>query len=81
MASDDRTTMDRVHVLQEQVGQRVSAAKDVIAARAGQAREVISDNLTEIDKVTRSFVEERPFLSLGIAIGAGFLIGRLVARK
>lgn len=81
MAIDDRTTMDRVHDIQEQVTARASQARDVIASRAGQAKDVIADGLTEVDKVTRSFVEDHPFLSLGIAIGAGFFVGRLVSGR
>lgn len=51
-----------------------------LAERAQEAQDEVRDALHEVDRRVRGFVSDQPLLAMGIAVGAGYLIGRL-ARK
>jgi ElaB/YqjD/DUF883 family membrane-anchored ribosome-binding protein len=40
----------------------------------------LQDDFAQADKRLRAVVRERPFLALGAAIAAGFLLGRIIGR-
>lgn len=40
----------------------------------------VRQRLQEIDQRTREFVVEHPFMAVGIAVGVGYMIGRIVSR-
>jgi ElaB/YqjD/DUF883 family membrane-anchored ribosome-binding protein len=56
--------------------------------RAGEPRTVVAERAatsngravswTHADRVVRAFVEERPFAAIGIAVAAGYLMGRAI---
>jgi ElaB/YqjD/DUF883 family membrane-anchored ribosome-binding protein len=48
---------------------------------AVQARiDALRDDVADADKRLRAFVRERPFVAVGVAVAAGFVIGRLLRR-
>lgn len=61
--------------------EQASAAKDSAAAGLQTAKNAIGDGLHAADRHTQDFVEAHPLLSLGLALGAGFLVGRWIARR
>lgn len=40
-----------------------------------------SDRLREVDQTVRDFVTERPLTSVAVAVGLGFLVGKIVTRR
>jgi ElaB/YqjD/DUF883 family membrane-anchored ribosome-binding protein len=49
----------------------------------GPAQEAIAqvkDKMESVDKFLRTAARERPLMTLGVALGIGYLIGRLVGR-
>jgi ElaB/YqjD/DUF883 family membrane-anchored ribosome-binding protein len=42
--------------------------------------EQVRSEFRELDEEVRSFVRERPLLALGIAVTAGYLVGRLLSK-
>ncbi|NUN12822.1 MAG: hypothetical protein HUU55_04225 [Myxococcales bacterium] len=40
----------------------------------------LQQRLQEMDQRTREFVVEHPFMAVGIAVGVGYMIGRIVSR-
>jgi hypothetical protein len=53
-----------------------AAAPQPTEALAG--REWVTDTLARADKEVRSFLTEHPVMSLACAVGAGFLLARLL---
>ena len=48
--------------------------------KVGAYRDRMRSNLDTVDRRTRDFVLQRPFLSVGLAVAAGYLIGRAISR-
>ena len=40
----------------------------------------LKDKLAPVDRFVRMAIQERPLMTLGVALGAGYLIGRLIRR-
>jgi ElaB/YqjD/DUF883 family membrane-anchored ribosome-binding protein len=53
-----------------------SADLDALQARLDTLR----DDFADADKRLRAFVRERPFVAVGVAVAAGFFIGRIMRR-
>jgi len=50
------------------------------AAPSSDTRQLLVDNLAQADEFARRLARQRPLLAAGLALTAGFVIGRLVAR-
>ncbi len=61
----------------EQVKGKGEELRDKV--RAGVQR--VQDELQRADQQIRSFVAERPLTAVAIALGAGFVIGKLISRS
>jgi ElaB/YqjD/DUF883 family membrane-anchored ribosome-binding protein len=48
--------------------------------RLGAQMDALRDYAGSADEMIRSFARERPFAAVAIAVGIGFLLGRLAAR-
>jgi ElaB/YqjD/DUF883 family membrane-anchored ribosome-binding protein len=51
-------------------------SRENIEAGMEQARSAFDD----VDEQVRSFVKERPFVAVGVAVLGGFVLGRLLSR-
>ena len=50
------------------------------AGRFGEQVDALRDYAGSADELLRSFARERPLAAVAIAVGIGFLLGRLAAR-
>lgn len=66
--------------LSSRASEQAAHAREVVGAKLGETRDYVSDGLSELDAQTRTFVKDHPFAAIGLAIGLGFAIGRLVRR-
>ncbi len=68
---------DEISQLKDKIGDRISAAKDVIApigeSVIGKARKAV--------EATNDYVGEEPWKAVGIGAAVGFLLGLLVSRR
>ncbi len=71
-----------------QAGEKVSAARERIQASLASAKVKLSDaeralleKTKEAAKVTDEYVRENPWQAVGIAAGAGLLLGILISRR
>jgi ElaB/YqjD/DUF883 family membrane-anchored ribosome-binding protein len=71
---------DRASELGARASEQAAHAREVVSAKFGETRDYVTDGLHELDAQTRTFVKDHPFAAIGIAIGLGFAIGRLVRR-
>lgn len=59
--------------------------KDQVLAKADEWRQMAADEISHVTDVsvvkTRSVVREQPLVSVGVAIGAGLLIGYILGHK
>ncbi|MEZ6188645.1 MAG: hypothetical protein R3F62_27030 [Planctomycetota bacterium] len=60
---------------------KVAVARDAAVSGLKTARDAVGSGLETVDTTTRAFVEDHPLTALGIALGAGFLIGRWITRR
>jgi ElaB/YqjD/DUF883 family membrane-anchored ribosome-binding protein len=58
----------------------VTAGLEDQAGRLGAQVDALRDYAGSADEVIRNFARERPIAAVAIAIGIGFLLGRLAAR-
>ncbi len=64
-------------------GSRIEEATSKLEAQAGRLGaqvDAMRDYAGTADEMIRSFARERPLAAIGIAVGIGFLLGRLAAR-
>ena len=47
---------------------------------AHQAVDQMKEKLQSVDKFLRTAARERPLMTLGVALGIGYLLGRLIGR-
>lgn len=78
MNAGERT--ERVGNRLENLSHQAQEMGHKIGERFEGAKDVVGEQLRTLDRQTRTFVEEHPFLSLGIALGAGFMVARLVSK-
>ena len=78
---------ERVAPTIDRVAQAAHQTVDKVAQAAGPAADWISQNAEQLRKHqeqliegARSYVRDRPLVAVGVAIAAGYLIGRLAAR-
>src|SRR5271154_857331 len=71
-----------------QAGEKVSAARERIQASLATAKVKLSDaeralleKTKEAAKATDEFVQDHPWKAVGIAAGAGLLLGILISRR
>ena len=69
----DRATTGAHQVVDKLAGAATSAAETISAK--GEQLKVAQDRLTE---ASRDYVRENPLTSIGMAVAAGFLLGRLL---
>jgi ElaB/YqjD/DUF883 family membrane-anchored ribosome-binding protein len=70
-------TGDKIESIRERAGKTFDAFKDTIENFEQDEVEKIKDAA----KATDQYVRENPWLSIGIAAGAGLIIGWLIRRK
>ena len=81
LADDARALMDATAGV---VGEEVCAARKRLAAALDQGKEIYSrvkEKAVAGAKATDQAVHEHPYQALGIAFGAGALIGYLLSRR
>ena len=49
--------------------------------KAIERRDELQRQLSRTDRRLRAAVEERPLVALAVAVGTGFLLGRLIGRR
>lgn len=71
-----------------QAGEKVSAARERIQAslatakvKLSEAERALLEKTKEAAKATDEYVRENPWQAVGIAAGAGFLLGLLISRR
>lgn len=67
---------DRVQSVLDDAGSKLSDAKSTVEQTA---RDAMSKARSGLDSAS-SKMQERPLLAIGIALGVGYLLGRLMAR-
>ncbi len=67
-----RSQVERL--MQERVTPALAGAADQVSDYASRARETIEDQAETLSETVR----ERPLLAVGIAVAAGYLVGRLM---
>lgn len=65
----------------ERAAEKAGELKESLSSGVSSAQEIVSRRAGELGHATQGFVEEHPWVCLGIALGAGFAFGRLVARR
>jgi ElaB/YqjD/DUF883 family membrane-anchored ribosome-binding protein len=68
---------EKVSAARERIQENVAAAKERLAV----AQESMVAKTKQAAKVTDEYVHENPWKSIGIAAGAGLLIGMLISRS
>lgn len=84
----DRDATRLKEALRSQAGQQIGAASDSVAQRLGQLHngvDLLKENAWQraqrAGRAADSAVQQRPYLTAGIAAGAGLLLGALLARR
>lgn len=79
---------DKVGPVLERMASGAHQAVDKMAGTAGQAAETLDVNGEQLKgaqmramEQCRGYVRENPVISLGIAVGAGILLGRLLSAR
>jgi len=72
-----RQTGERVAELRERMQENLRAARHKLA----DAEDAIRAKTREVAKATDHYVHEHPWKSIGIAAGAGLIIGLLIGRR
>jgi ElaB/YqjD/DUF883 family membrane-anchored ribosome-binding protein len=70
-------TGDKVAELRARVGENLRVAR----AKLSEADAAIRDKAREAARATDDYVHENPWRSIGIAAGAGLLVGLLIGRR
>ena len=70
-------TGDKVAELRARMGENLRAAR----AKLADADAAIRDKAREAARATDDYVHENPWRSLGIAAGAGLVVGLLIGRR
>lgn len=70
-------TGDKVAELRARVGENLRVAR----AKLSEADAALRDKAREAARATDDYVHENPWRSIGIAAGAGLLIGLLIGRR
>lgn len=68
-------------------GRAESEEHDEATARSGPALDAVEEGIealraevADADRRLRAFVRERPFVAIGLAVAAGFVVGRVLRR-
>ena len=61
-------------------GEDVGMADEGMNDRFGAQVESLRDYASSADSIIRDFARERPMAAVAVAIGVGFVLGRLAAR-
>lgn len=67
---------EKVSAARERIQENLAAAKERLAA----AQEAVVASTKQAAKVTDEYVHENPWKAVGIAAGAGLIIGMLISR-
>ncbi|HOF30923.1 MAG TPA: DUF883 family protein [Burkholderiaceae bacterium] len=70
-------TGDKVAELRARVGENLRVAR----AKLSEADAALRDKAREAARATDDYVHENPWRSIGIAAGAGLLVGLLIGRR
>ena len=70
-------TGDKVAELRARVGENLRVAR----AKLSEADAALRDKTREAARATDDYVHENPWRSIGIAAGAGLLVGLLIGRR
>lgn len=77
LAATAHQTGERVAELRERMQENLRAARHKLA----DAEDAIRAKTREVAKATDHYVHEHPWKSIGIAAGAGLIIGLLIGRR
>ncbi len=69
------------HLNGEQQQDALSSAMEALEQRLGPQLEQVRQTMDQLNQRARQVVRERPGTSLLLAVGVGFLIGRLASRR
>lgn len=61
-------------------GEDVGMTDEGMSGRFGAQVESLRDYASSADSIIREFARERPMAAVAIAVGVGFMLGRLAAR-
>ena len=64
----------------ERVTGKLRDQAQAVQATLGEKAEQIKDYASDVDSWLRQTAREKPLLTLGVAIGLGFIIGRIASR-
>ena len=68
---------EKISVVRERIQESIAAAKERLAA----AQESVIAKARQATKATDEYVHENPWKSVGIAAGAGLVMGMLISRS
>ena len=61
--------------------ERIAANLETVKAKLAETEQLVTEKAKVAAKVTDEYVHDKPWQSIGVAAGVGFLIGLLVSRR
>jgi ElaB/YqjD/DUF883 family membrane-anchored ribosome-binding protein len=77
LSSKERSSRDELEVLKADL----ASLKEDFQSLAGHAGEAVTERGKVVRDQVQSQIEEHPFVAVGVALGAGLLLGALIARR
>ncbi len=81
LADSARPAVERLASGAHQTVDRIASAAAATAARLGNQTEQLNAARARARQVCSTYVQEKPLAALGIAVVAGFLLGRLLSSR
>ena len=71
-------TTDAAQDIYRQTRQHAEEAAELVQQKIREARVAVEDTSGRIEEVVRSSVEARPLMTVAVALGAGWILGRML---